>query len=158
MESIQIREQLSRHGMKITPQRLAVVEALYALKSHPTVEEVARKVHTTQPNIATGTIYNILEALVNKGLVAKVKTESDVMRYDIFLDPHHHLYCSDCSQIEDYYNPELTALLERYFEEHSIPGFTIDAVRLQINGRFENPSMHRMRKTNEQMDNKQTEF
>ena len=143
MDKTKIRNLLSEHGMRITPQRLAVVEALFSLRSHPTVEEVASIVHKTQPNVATGTIYHILETLVKRGMVMKVKTESDVMRYDIFLDPHHHIYCADCSSIEDYYNEELTRMLELYFEEHTIPGFTIDEVRLQISGRFEDPSKHR---------------
>lgn len=144
MNQQEIRGLLAGHGMKVTPQRLAVVQALYSLRTHPTADEVARVVHESQPTIATGTIYHILETLVRKGMVARVKTESGVMRYDIFLDPHHHLYCSDCNQIEDYYNAELTALLENYFAEHRIPGFHIDEVKLQINGRFEGAEMHRV--------------
>jgi Fur family peroxide stress response transcriptional regulator len=142
MKKEQVRILLGQNGLKITPQRIAVLEALHSRRDHPTAEEVARQVHLHNPNVATGTIYNILETLVQKGLLLKVKTENDVMRYDVVLDSHHHLYCSDCNRIEDYYNDELTELLEKYFSENQIPGFSIDEVRLNINGRFTDKSKH----------------
>lgn len=139
----EIRTFLRNHGLKVTPQRLVVVEALYSLRNHPTAEDVAVHVHRSQPDIATGTIYHILETLVDKGLLIIVKTEKGVMRYDMILERHHHLYCSDCNQIEDYYNDELNGLLEKYFSENEIPGFTIDDVKLQINGHFQDKTKHR---------------
>lgn len=139
-----LRELLRSHGLRITPQRLIVIDALFRIKNHPTAEEIARFVRNDQPNIATGTIYHILEILVNKGLLAKVKTDHDVMRYDIVVERHHHLYCSDCNQIEDYYNDELNSLIDSYFKDNQIPGFTIDEIKLHINGRFEDKTRHRM--------------
>jgi Fur family peroxide stress response transcriptional regulator len=73
---------------------------------------------------------------VEKGLINKVKTEKDVMRYDAFLENHHHLYSSDSDRIEDYLDDELNEILEKHFKKKDIPGFKIDNVKLQIIGKF----------------------
>jgi Fur family peroxide stress response transcriptional regulator len=136
MNQEEAREWLAKGGLRVTPQRLAVIEALFALRNHPTAEQITGYVHRLHPNIATGTIYNILETLVEKGILSKVKTSQDAMRYDAVPERHHHLYCSHSNRIEDYYDESLTSLLADYFRDHEIPGFTVDEISLQINGRF----------------------
>jgi Fur family peroxide stress response transcriptional regulator len=74
---------------------------------------------------------------VEHGLVNRVKTENDVMRYDAILEKHHHLYCAESDRIEDYFNDELNGMLEDYFKNHRIEGFTIEDMKLQIIGKFE---------------------
>jgi Fur family transcriptional regulator, peroxide stress response regulator len=136
MNQEEARELLAKGGLRITPQRLIVIEALFALNNHPTVEQITEYVHKVHPNIATGTVYKILETLVEKGALVKVKTIQDAMRYDAISEKHHHLYCSESDRIEDYYDEDLTSLLTDYFREHEIPGFNIDDIKLQINGKF----------------------
>ena len=91
-------------NLKVTPQRVAVLEALNNLKDHPTADRIKEYVVKNHPNIAVGTIYKTLETFVEKGLVKKVKTERDIMRYDAILDKHHHLYCEDTERIEDFFD------------------------------------------------------
>lgn len=127
---------LVRGKLKITPQRLAVLEALDKLKNHPTADDIKEYVILYHPNIATGTIYKTLETFVGKGIIKKVKTEKDVMRYDAILENHHHLYCEESELIEDYFDEELNMMLENYFNKKKIPNFEIKEIRLQINGIF----------------------
>ncbi|MDD4193101.1 MAG: transcriptional repressor [Mangrovibacterium sp.] len=131
-----IREKFMEKGLKVTPQRIAILEAIYRLDSHPTAEQIIDDIRPTHPNIATGTVYNVLDVLVNNGLVKKVKTEKDVMRYDGQTETHHHLYCMECDYIEDYYDKPLDEMIRKYLEENRIDNFIIEDVRLQINGRF----------------------
>ena len=74
--------------------------------------------------------------MAEKGLIKKVKTEKDVMRYDAFLEKHHHLYSSDSDRIEDYLDDELNDILEKHFAKKGIPGFKIEDIKLQIIGKF----------------------
>lgn len=127
---------LSDAGLKITPQRMAVLEAIMELKNHPTADNIAEHIKINHPNIATGTVYKTLETFVEKGLARKVKTDRDIMRYDAYLDQHHHLYCAKTDRIEDFENTELQELLESWFEKHKIPGFAIEDIKLQIIGEF----------------------
>jgi Fur family peroxide stress response transcriptional regulator len=115
-----------------------VLEAIYALQDHPTAEQVITRIRLNHPSIASGTVYKVLDILVEKQLLCRVKTEKDAMRYDGFLDQHHHLYCSDSDRIEDYADQELDKLLEDYFERKNIPNFDIEEIKLQINGKFSN--------------------
>jgi Fur family peroxide stress response transcriptional regulator len=123
-------------NLKVTPQRVAVLEALNNLKNHPTADKIKEYVVKNHPNIAVGTIYKTLETFVDKGLVKKVKTEKDVMRYDAILENHHHLYCKDTERIEDFFDDELDNLIDKYFKKKKIPNFKVKDIKLQIIGTF----------------------
>jgi Fur family transcriptional regulator, peroxide stress response regulator len=132
----EIRNKLFNKGLKITPQRIAILEAIISMDNHPTVENIVDFIRRNNPNIATATVYKVLDALVENDLVRKVKTEKDIMRYDANLEKHHHLYSSDSDRIEDYSDNELNNLLEKYFEKKKIPGFKIEDIKLQIIGKY----------------------
>ena len=136
MGSQNIRNQLSENGLKVTPQRVAVLEAFQSLKHHPTTDEVIGFIRKHHPNIATGTVYKTLETFVEKGILRRVKTERDVMRYDPILIPHHHMYSEETGRIEDYFDDSLDQLLKSYFKDKKLPGFEIEEVILQIKGNF----------------------
>jgi Fur family peroxide stress response transcriptional regulator len=129
---------LKASNLKVTPQRIAVLEALSSLNDHPTADKIKEFVVKNHPNIAIGTIYKTLETFVEKGLVKKVKSEKDVMRYDAILDKHHHLYCEDTERIEDFFDDELNKLLDKYFGKKKIPNFKVKDIKLQIIGTFNN--------------------
>jgi len=132
---------LKNGNLKVTPQRIAVLEALNSLKDHPTADKIKEYVVKNHPNIAVGTIYKTLETFVEKGLVKKVKTEQDVMRYDAILDKHHHLYCEDTNRIEDFFDDQLNDMLEEYFRKKKIPNFKVKDIKLQIIGTFNNKKL-----------------
>jgi Fur family transcriptional regulator, peroxide stress response regulator len=136
MKSITIPDKLAEAGLKITPQRIAVLEAVSELRNHPTAENIIDFIKTNHPNIATGTVYKTLETFVAKGLIKKVKTDRDIMRYDAMTDPHHHLYSSSSDRIEDLIDPELNRMIEEYFIKHKIPNFKIEDIKLQVIGEF----------------------
>lgn len=129
---------LVKNGLKVTPQRLAVLDAMSNLKDHPTAECIIDFIRKNHPNIAVGTVYKTLETFVEKGIIKKVKTERDIMRYDSIMEKHHHLYCVESERIDDYYDPELNQLLEDYFTKKNIPNFSINDIKLQITGKFKN--------------------
>jgi|SRR5690554_829930 len=137
MKIEKIREKIANKGLKVTPQRVAILEAIYDLNNHPTVENISDYIKVSQPNIAIGTIYKVLDTLVEKNIIKKVTTEFDKMRYDATTNSHHHLYCIECDLIEDYFDDELTILLKEYFKKKSITGFQIKDFIVQINGTFD---------------------
>jgi len=130
------RTKLREKGLRVTPQRLAVFEAVDLLHDHPTAEEISQFIRKKHPDIALGTVYKTLETLVDKDILNRVKTDSGLLRYDAVKENHHHIYCALCDRIEDYYDTGLTQMLHDYFEQHGIPGFKIEDIRLQIVGRY----------------------
>ena len=133
----QLEESLRSAELKVTPQRLAILEAVYTLPGHPTAESVQAEIKARYPGISTGTIYKVLEVLVAKKLIKRVKTEAGTMRYDGIVTPHHHLYCAQSGHIEDYSDAELDELLDEHFRKKGIEGFRIEEITLQIKGKFE---------------------
>jgi len=132
------KNKLIDKGLRVTPQRLSIFGAIIKLNNHPTADDIIVFIKKNHPNIATGTVYKVLDSLVEKGLVKRVKTEKDIMRYDAVMENHHHLYCSASDKIADYYNEEIIELLAAYFKKHEIPDFEIGDIKLQINGKFLN--------------------
>jgi Fur family transcriptional regulator, peroxide stress response regulator len=132
-----IRNIFLEKGLKITPQRIIILEAIYKLDNHPTADNIIEYIRKTHPNIAIGTVYKVLETLVENNLIKKVKTDKDIMRYDGVIENHHHLYCSECDLIEDYVDEELDELLSNYFKNKKINGFKMEDIVLQIRGTFD---------------------
>jgi len=136
MKAEEISTKLNEKGLKVTPQRIAILEAIVKLNNHPTAENIIEYIRKNHPNIATATVYKVLDALVSNELIKKVKTERDIMRYDAILKSHHHLYCSESDRIEDYNDDELNEMLEKYFKKKGIRDFKIEDIKLQIIGKF----------------------
>ena len=128
---------MTAQSLKILPC-IAVLESFDALQKHPSADQIIAQVRSKSEDIATGTIYNILDTLVNKKIICRVKTDRDVMKYDAVPDKHHHLYCSESETISDYYDNELNSILENYFKNKEIDNFRVEDVRLQIVGKFTN--------------------
>lgn len=138
MNITEVRDKLLENGLKVTPQRIAILEAIMVLKGHPTAEVITEYIRKNNPNIATGTVYKVLDTLVDNKIIMKVKTDKDIMRYDAIMDNHHHLYCAESERIENYFDEELDALIGDYFKKKHIPNFKIEDIKLQIMGKFIN--------------------
>jgi len=134
-DDILIRQKLHDKGLKITPQRLVVLQTIMELGNHPSADQIISVIREKHPNIATGTIYNILDTLADKKIIERVKTDRDIMRYDGDTSDHHHLYCSENSDILDYYDEDLNNWLAEYFKDSRIKNFSIESIRLQIVGK-----------------------
>ncbi len=132
------REQLKQKGLKVTPQRVAIYEAVVNLNNHPTAEKIIDYIRRNHPNIAIGTVYKVLDSLVDNNLLKKVKNDKDIMRYDAVVSHHHHLYCSETDRIEDYEDELLDKLINEYFKNKKIEKFEIQDITLQITGKFNN--------------------
>lgn len=133
-----IRDKLQEKGLKVTPQRVAIYEAVVKLNNHPTAENIIEYIKENYPNISVGTVYKVLDSLVENNLLKKVKTEKDIMRYDAVLTHHHHLYCIETDRIEDYEDENLNKVLQDYFKTKQIENFTIQDIKLQLTGKFGN--------------------
>lgn len=131
-----INEILKENELKVTPQRIAVLDAVLNLKNHPTADNIIEYIKKNQPNIANGTVYKILDTYVEKGILERVKTENDFMRYDFVDEKHHHIYCTESGKIEDFIDEKLDSLLEDYFKKRKIPNFKIENIKVQISGEY----------------------
>jgi len=88
-------------GLAVTPQRLAIIEALLDATDHPRAETVFAAVRKLHPHISLATVHRTLETLCQIGEARKVTMLHDSARYDANLAPHHHVVCVRCRRIRD---------------------------------------------------------
>ena len=92
---------LRRHGLHVTAHRLAVLRAVSGA-SHPTAEEVARAVRADIGAVSRQTVYDVLGALSDKGLLRRIQPSGSPGRFeDRVGDNHHHLLCRACGRAVD---------------------------------------------------------
>jgi Fur family transcriptional regulator, peroxide stress response regulator len=127
---------LTENGLKVTPQRIAILEVVLSLENHPDAETVIDYIRLNYPHVSIGTVYQTLTTLVKKGIISKVKTQNEHMRYDPVKDNHHHLYCSESERIEDFFDKDLDDILLKYLKNKKIPNFKIEEIKLQLVGKF----------------------
>lgn len=91
-----------KKAIRSSKQRQAVLEVLQMSKAHLCAEDVYQLVRVRQPKISLGTVYRNLEMLVEMGLINRATFADGKSRYEIAAgEPHHHLICLKCGQIED---------------------------------------------------------
>ena len=137
MKTEEIRQILKDYGLKVTPQRLAVYEALCVL-GHPYADDIANHVRQTNPSISVATIYNTLEHFKKKNLLFKVETCHDKMRYDAGMHKHYHICDPLNDKIIDFADPELDEILTNYFAKKELDHVKVNDIRLLIVGSIAN--------------------
>lgn len=88
-------------GLKLTPQRLAVVRELAADETHPTAQELFERLSRKGPGLSFATVYNTLDALTAAGICAAMSLAPGAARFDPNMGEHHHAVCDGCGLVRD---------------------------------------------------------
>lgn len=118
------KEMLKEKGLKVTTQRLLVLEALASHgDTHLTAEDIYGLVKEDYPEIGLATIYRTVQLLVEMQLVDRINLDDGCVRYEIsglfdgeMKHHHHHLICRACGKILPFKN-DLLDDLEDYIKE-----------------------------------------
>lgn len=113
-------ERCRARGLAVTPQRLAIIEALLNATDHPRAERIFEEVRRQHPHISLATVHRTLETLCLIGEARKVTALHDSARYDGNLKPHHHVICVRCRRIRDV---EITGLGRMLQQASGLEGF-----------------------------------
>jgi Fur family ferric uptake transcriptional regulator len=94
-------EMLRGAGLRVTRQRLAVLDALVDM-AHADTESVIRAVRRELPEVSHQAVYDALRTLTDAGLARRIQPTGSVARYEARVgDNHHHLVCRRCGAITD---------------------------------------------------------
>ena len=119
-------------GLKVTSQRLAILEAVRGGPSHFTAQEIFEAVAARSPDIGFATVYRFLRTLSEKHYVTEVRLGGMPARYEWAAKHHHdHLTCVSCSRIVEFENVEIERLQERTAKLH---GFILTSHVLELYG------------------------
>lgn len=91
---------LKEYNLKVTPQRVAIVDELYS-NGHMNIDELYKKLLEKFPSISLATIYKNVNAMVEKVFLNEVKIPDAKSVYELAKEEHSHLVCSSCGRIED---------------------------------------------------------
>jgi len=86
---------------RMTPQRAEILRVLDGNKSHPSADDIYRRISRKFPGVSFATVYNTLESLLKRGELVEVRIDAGRSRFDPGLKPHSHLMCTACGAIFD---------------------------------------------------------
>ena len=93
-------ERLRKWSVRVTPQRLAIAEAVLNSTDHPTVQQIYERVRDHFPSMTLATIYSTLGVLEKSGVIQELPFEK-MSRYEPNMDPHVNLVCIGCETVMD---------------------------------------------------------
>ncbi|GGH87505.1 peroxide-responsive transcriptional repressor PerR [Pullulanibacillus pueri] len=122
---------LKKSGVRITPQRHAILEYLIVTMSHPTADDIYKALESKFPNMSVATVYNNLRVFKKAGLVNELTYGDSSSRFDFSTSDHYHVICEGCGKIVDFYYPGLDEV--ENLAEH-VTGFKVNQHRMEVYG------------------------
>ncbi|MDD9499590.1 peroxide-responsive transcriptional repressor PerR [Staphylococcus aureus] len=122
---------LRQAGVRITPQRQAILRYLISSHTHPTADEIYQALSPDFPNISVATIYNNLRVFKDIGIVKELTYGDSSSRFDFNTHNHYHIICEQCGKIVDFQYPQLNEI-ERL--AHHMTDFDVTHHRMEIYG------------------------
>lgn len=124
---------LKGRGLKLTRERLAVLEGVAASDGHFDADELAAVVKGINPKVSRATVYRVIPLLVEAGLITRTVRTKGRVSYERLSGgtPHEHMVCSVCGTVIEFREPRLERLIRSACAEH---GFRPTAHTLSIRG------------------------
>ena len=103
------QDYLQHQGLKLTPERTALIREIFSIHYHFEADELLFKMKQKSVKISRATVYRTLELLVKSGLVRRVHLGEDHYHYEhVTGDSHHdHLICTICGGVIEFHDEEL---------------------------------------------------
>jgi Fe2+ or Zn2+ uptake regulation protein len=117
-------------GLRVTRQRVAVVDALERSGGHRTADEIARDLASAGAAMPRASLYHALSALVAGGAVLVADAGPGTTRYEVAGTWHHHLVCRTCGAVVDV--PCTRG--ERPCLDAALPGAVVDEAQVIFRG------------------------
>lgn len=135
----QFKRLLKENGLKVTNQRLLVLEALVGCPdAHLTAEEIYELVKVDYPEIGLATVYRTIQLLWELHLIDRVNFDDGFVRYEIgkvYADKpkhhHHHLICTKCGKVLSFEDDLLEELEQKIAET---TGFQVQDHEVKLYG------------------------
>lgn len=113
---------LEENGLKITPQRLFILNVLFE-KGHITADELVEIAKAKDMSVSVSTIYSILDLFKERGIIRELKIDSSRSIFDITTQGHHHFMCKGCGKVYDVHMELCPTLRQMEVDGHIIEEF-----------------------------------
>jgi Fur family ferric uptake transcriptional regulator len=114
------RKYLERRGLKLTAERQALFDELFARHEHMEPDELLVRLRTKHKKISRATIYRTLDLLVDSGIVGRVRIGDTGYRYERLRagEHHDHLICNECGRVIEFFEPAIENLQDEVCERY----------------------------------------
>ena|SRR5262252_1845451 len=114
------RKYLEKRGLKLTAERQALFDELFARHEHFEADELLVRLRSKHTKISRATIYRTLDLLVDSGIVGRVRIGESGYRYERLRagEHHDHLICTECGRVVEFYEPRIEDLQDEVCERH----------------------------------------
>lgn len=128
-----LKRHISKHHLKVTKERSAVLRAFLDSERHITAEALYRKMKDEGSSIGLATIYRTLNLFCASGLAEQRQFGEGQARYELTynVSHHDHLICKQCNRIIEFENQEIEALQEKVAQKNN---FKIFSHKLELYG------------------------
>lgn len=127
-----LKDLIRKMNLKVTQQRLVILQALCLGRKHVTAQELYEKVNKKHPEIGFATVYRLLRELSDNSLVTEVRMGGQSARYELTPKHHHdHLTCQKCGKIVEFENKNIEKLQEQVAQHF---GFKLTGHILELYG------------------------
>ena len=111
---------LQRNGLKITPQRITVLEEIIKDKGHRESEDIYLAIKRRKTNVSQATVYRTLDILVQNKFIGKLNLGDGRARYESKIDRihHDHLICIRCRKIIEFMDQDIENLQEKIAKKY----------------------------------------
>ncbi len=126
------REALRARGLRWTPQRRVVLNALADSDGHVTAADLLDRCRSEDPQTIPSTVYRTLDVLEEIGLVRHGHGPDGREEFHVLPEAEHgHLYCRECGRSWEIGQHEATGLVNALATKR---GFATDLSHLSISG------------------------
>ncbi len=122
-------DNLKEHDLKITPQRIAILEEIEA-EGHIDVEKLYEILRMSFPSISLATVYKNVSQMQELGLLEVIKVPNQKLQYEISKEAHIHLACNRCGAVVDM-DKSITELM---LAAESESGYQLNHSTVVLNG------------------------
>ena len=125
---------LKDRGQRRTPERLAILDALYATSDHIDADTLYSRLLEDGVSVSRATVYNTLDLLIECDLAVRHQFGQQQAKFERAFAywQHDHLICLDCGEILEFCDPRLQEIQETVAD---IYGFAVSRHALTVYGR-----------------------
>lgn len=115
---------LRSQGLRLTPEREAIIMEVARRKDHFDPEELHYTLKAGGLKVSRASVYRMLPLLVEAGILKQaVNTDKHAHYENVFSKKHHdHMLCTNCGKVIEFFSSELEQLQDALCREHGFNG------------------------------------
>jgi Fur family transcriptional regulator, ferric uptake regulator len=127
-----LKQIIRKMNLKVTPQRLLILQTLHEGRVHITAQELYEKVQKINSDVGFATVYRFLKGMAESHVVTELRMGSMPTRYELTPKKHHdHMTCTQCGKIVEFQNKNIEDHQEKVAKQY---GFKLTHHVLELYG------------------------